>query len=238
MSHELRTPINAMLGYTSLLREEIYGDLSEKQEDALGKIHSSAEHLLTLINDILDLSRIEAGRMPIQVEETDLHEVVEELSQTLEPMLLEKGLDFRMRLADGLPTMTTDRTKVKQILLNLLSNAVKFTSEGMVELRVGADEERATVVAEVEDTGIGIEPEALGTIFDDFRQVDESPTRRFGGTGLGLAITRRLVDLLGGSLGVESEPDEGSTFTVELPVVAEPAGQGGGASSPSSSPIQ
>lgn len=225
MTHELRTPINAMLGYTALMREGIYGELNDKQEGALGKVYGSSQHLLALINDILDLSKIEAGRMPVRVESVRLEPLVGELSQTIEPMIRERSLDYRAELADDLPVMETDRTKVKQILLNLLSNAVKFTSEGGVTIRAfplpGGDRVRI----EVEDTGIGIAPEELETIFDDFRQVDQSATRRYGGTGLGLSITRKLVTLLNGRIEVDSTVDEGSVFRVDLPVVLpEPPG--------------
>ena len=221
MSHELRTPINAMLGYTALMREKIYGELNDKQENALRKIHGASQHLLALINDILDLSKIEAGRMPVRVESVRLDTLVGELSQTIEPMVREKELAFGVEVADDLPTLKTDRTKLKQILLNLMSNAVKFTSEGGVEVRaysVGAGDR---VRMEVLDTGIGIAPEDMETIFDDFRQVDQSATRKYGGTGLGLSITRKLVNLMNGSISVRSTQGEGSTFVVELPTELE-----------------
>jgi PAS domain S-box-containing protein len=223
MSHELRTPINAMLGYTALLREEIYGELNEKQEGALRKIYGASQHLLALINDILDLSKIEAGKMPVRIESVRLETVVAELSQTIEPMVREKKLDYRTIVSEDLPAMETDRTKVKQILLNLLSNAVKFTSEGSVVVRAFPIEGGRVVRIEVQDTGIGIRPEDQETIFDDFRQVDQSSTRKYGGTGLGLSITRKLVRLMGGTVQVESEFGNGSTFRVDLPVVVAPS---------------
>jgi PAS domain S-box-containing protein len=231
MSHELRTPINAMIGYTALLQEKIYGELSEKQENALRKVYGASQHLLALINDILDLSRIEAGKMPIRVEEVRLGAIVHELSQAIEPMVREKRLEYRTELAEDLPVLLTDRTKIKQILLNLLTNAVKFTPEGSVVLRAhrldGGDRFRV----EVEDTGIGIQEHDLEAIFDDFRQADQSSTRQYGGTGLGLSITRKLVRLLKGRVGVVSSYGHGSVFSVELPVrlvtegesVADPA---------------
>jgi signal transduction histidine kinase len=218
MSHELRTPINAMLGYTALMREEIYGALNDKQEGALRKIYGASQHLLALINDILDLSRIEAGKMPIRIEEVRLGPIVHELSQAMEPMVREKRLEYRTELADDLPVLMTDRTKVKQILLNLLTNAVKFTAQGSVTLRAHLVEEKNRFRMEVEDTGIGIEQQDLEAIFDDFRQVDQSSTRQVGGTGLGLSITRKLVSLLRGRVHVESEYGRGSVFAVELPV--------------------
>jgi PAS domain S-box-containing protein len=222
MSHELRTPINAMLGYTALLQEKIYGELSDKQDNALRKIYGASQHLLALINDILDLSRIEAGKMPIRVEEVRLTAIVQELSQAIEPMVREKGLDYRAELSGELPLLMTDRTKIKQILLNLLSNAVKFTPEGSVVLRAHPVDGGERFRVEVQDTGIGIENGDLQTIFDDFRQVDQSSTRQYGGTGLGLSITRKLVTLLKGSIEVDSRYGRGSTFTVELPATLSP----------------
>jgi PAS domain S-box-containing protein len=186
MSHELRTPINAVLGYTSLMREEIYGDLTDKQKAGLDKVNTASQHLLDLINDILD-----------------------------------KAIDLTIVADEELPQLFTDRTKLKQILLNLLSNAIKFTSEGGVTLRVNKESGERVAIA-VKDTGIGIRSEDLDTIFDDFRQVDQSPTREYGGTGLGLSITRKLVALLDGEIEVESTYGEGSTFRVTLPKRLEP----------------
>ena len=216
MSHELRTPINALLGYTALLRERIYGELSPRQDEALQRMQSSSAHLLELVNDILDLARIEAGRMPVYLEAVLLAPLVKSVVDSVEPLANARGLDLRVDVPADLPALITDRTRVKQIVLNLLSNAVKFTREGSVALsaRVVGD----GVEVRVADTGIGIAPEALAGIFDDFRQVDQSSTREFGGTGLGLSIVRKLLGLLGGSIRVESTPDVGSTFTVMLPL--------------------
>ena len=221
MSHELRTPINAVLGYTSLMREEIYGELTDKQRDGLDKINGASQHLLDLINDILDLSKIEAGKMPVYLEEISLRHVLSELSEAVAPLVREKSLDFTLDTADEMPTLFTDRTKLKQILLNLLSNAIKFTSRGEVVLRAFVPEE-GRVRINVRDTGIGIREEDLEKIFDDFRQVDQSPTREYGGTGLGLSITRKLIALLDGTIEAESTYGEGSSFTVELPVRVRP----------------
>jgi signal transduction histidine kinase len=218
MSHELRTPINALLGYTALLRERIYGELSERQDDALHRMQSASEHLLELVNDILDLARIEAGRMPVHLEPVSLAALVGSVLNSVEPMAQAKGLRLRVEVPAELPALITDRTRVKQIVLNLLSNAVKFTREGSVTVAARAlpgDEEVELVVA---DTGIGIAPESLPGIFDDFRQVDQSSTREFGGTGLGLSIVRKLLGLLGGSIRAESAPGVGTTFTVTLPL--------------------
>jgi PAS domain S-box-containing protein len=221
MSHELRTPINAVLGYASLMREEIYGELTDRQRTALEKINTASQHLLDLINDILDLSKIEAGKMPVYLEEVPLRQVLSELAESVDPLVREKDLEFELRVDDTLPPLFTDRTKLKQILLNLLSNAVKFTANGVVRVvgeRAAGDRVRITV----EDTGIGIKKEDLEQIFEDFRQVDQSPTREYGGTGLGLSITRKLVALLDGVIQVESEYGAGSRFAVELPFRLRP----------------
>ena len=221
MSHELRTPINAVLGYTSLMREEIYGELTDKQKTGLEKINTASQHLLDLINDILDLSKIEAGKMPVYLEEMALRHVLNELSEAVEPLVREKGLAFTIDADEDIPALFTDRTKLKQILLNLLSNAVKFTSRGGVTLEaelIGNDRIRMAV----EDTGIGIKQEDLDKIFDDFRQVDQTPTREYGGTGLGLSITRKLIALLDGEIQVESHYGKGTRFTVELPLRLKP----------------
>ncbi|HEX6037154.1 ATP-binding protein, partial [Longimicrobium sp.] len=217
MSHELRTPINALLGYTALLRERIYGDLTQRQDEALQRMQSSSAHLLELVNDILDLARIEAGRMPVHLEAVLLGPLVESVVDSVEPLARGKGLALEVDVPAELPALITDRTRVKQIVLNLLSNAVKFTREGAVSLTARPLEGGEGVEVAVADTGIGIAPEALAGIFDDFRQVDQSSTREFGGTGLGLSIVRKLLGLLGGSIRVESAPGVGSTFTVTLP---------------------
>ncbi|HEX6964534.1 MAG TPA: ATP-binding protein [Gemmatimonadaceae bacterium] len=219
MSHELRTPINALIGYTALMLDRIYGELTQKQEDGLTRIQASAQHLLALINDILDLSRIEAGKMPTHLESTSLELIVTEVTAQVELQARRKGLELTWEVADDVPVLYTDRTKLKQIVLNLLSNAVKFTHAGSVSLRAEVEESRVRI--RVRDTGIGISPEHLDVIFEEFRQVDQSRTREYGGTGLGLSITRKLIALLGGEIGVESEVGVGTTFTVLLPVRSE-----------------
>ena len=220
MSHELRTPINALIGYTSLMIDRIYGDITPKQEEGLHRIQASAQHLLALINDILDLAKIEAGKMPLHLEIVPMSVIVSEITQQIEPLVRKKSLEFITAMPPDTPTMHTDRTKVKQILLNLLSNAVKFTHSGRIILRVVP--QNGHVRMDIIDTGIGIRSQDLHAIWEDFRQVDQSRTREFGGTGLGLSITRKLVEALGGSIDVESEYGEGSTFSVTLPVRTEP----------------
>jgi PAS domain S-box-containing protein len=216
MSHELRTPINALIGYSALLLDGVLGEVNSKQSDALTRGRAAAEHLLALINDILDLAKIEAGKMPLHLEQVSLRDIVLEVTQQIEPIVRKKQLDFLIEVADDCPPIHTDRTKVKQVLLNLLSNAVKFTNRGhvSVEARCATGGVRINVV----DTGIGIRPNDLQAIWEDFRQVDQSRTREFGGTGLGLSITRKLLERLGGSVTVQSSYGVGSTFSVYLPV--------------------
>jgi PAS domain S-box-containing protein len=216
MSHELRTPINALIGYSALLIDGVLGDVNPKQQDALTRGRAAAEHLLALINDILDLARIEAGKMPLHVQGVVVRDVILEVTSQVEPMVRKKQLDFTIDVESDCPDIFSDRTKIKQVLLNLLSNAVKFTSQGRVSI-TGRREEGGVRI-DVVDTGIGIRPTDLQAIWEDFRQVDQSRTREFGGTGLGLSITRKLLERLGGSVTVESTYGSGSTFSVVLPL--------------------
>jgi PAS domain S-box-containing protein len=216
MSHELRTPINALIGYASLMLDRIYGDLTPRQEEGLKRIQGAAQHLLALINDILDLAKIEAGRMPLHLDDVTLGDIMTEISQQIEPMVKKKALTLNVEMPSRNLTLHTDRTKVKQILLNLLSNAVKFTHHGGISVTISRDEEDLRF--DVSDSGIGIRETDIDSIWEDFRQVDQSRTREFGGTGLGLSITRKLVDALGGHVFAESAFGKGSTFTVVLPI--------------------
>ncbi|MGH7457850.1 MAG: ATP-binding protein [Longimicrobiaceae bacterium] len=220
MSHELRTPINALLGYTSLMRDEIYGELNDRQGEALERMYGASQHLLELVSDILDLAKIEAGKMPVHVEQVQLDALVRELSETIEPMIHRKKLEYTVEIGGDVPALETDRTKVKQILLNLLSNAVKFTPEGKISVGARPDGDEAVEIT-VSDTGIGISEQNRDKIFEDFRQVDQSSTREYGGTGLGLSITKKLLELLDGTIWVESEEGKGSTFFVRLPLKSE-----------------
>ena len=216
MSHELRTPINALIGYSALLLDGVLGDVNIKQRDALSRCRAAAEHLLALINDILDLARIEAGKMPLHVETVSLRDVIVEVTQQIEPLVRKKQIDFAIEVAADCPGIQSDRTRIKQVLLNLLSNAVKFTNQGRIA--VNAICVPSGVRIDVVDTGIGIRQSDLQAIWEDFRQVDQSRTREFGGTGLGLSITRKLLERLGGSATVQSEYSKGSTFSVYLPL--------------------
>jgi PAS domain S-box-containing protein len=221
MSHELRTPLNVIIGYTSLMRERIYGELSSAQDDTLHKVYITSQHLLALINDVLDLSKIEAGKMPLHIEEVDLSAMIADLSETIMPMVRKKQLSYQTVVPQDVPRLVTDRTKLKQILLNLLSNAIKFTPQGSVRVTATTNDGRVQIA--VTDTGIGIKPEYLEVIFEDFRQLDQSHTREYGGTGLGLSITKNLLALLGGTIVVESKFGKGSSFTIDLPERLDPA---------------
>lgn len=218
VSHELRTPLNAILGYASMTLQGVAGELSAPQRRNLSRIDANSRHLLALINEILDITRIEAGRMPLQVSAFGLPELLREVTAELEPIIAKSGLRVITELASHVPTLRTDRQKVKQILVNLLSNALKFTPRGSVTIRAETNSTKAISVSVI-DTGIGIPKADQATIFDDFRQLDSSPRRAYGGTGLGLAICRRLTKMMGGTLIVESKPGRGSTFTLTIPTV-------------------
>ncbi len=215
MSHELRTPLSAIIGFTELVMEVSKDVLLAKQYGNLEKILMNAKHLLLLINDILDLSKIEAGRVEIHPVEFSLAPLVDLCLRTVEPMVKSERLRLVKETEPDLPALFTDEDKLKQILINLLSNAVKFTEEGTVTV-TGRCHNGEIVIA-VKDTGIGIPEEALAQIFEEFHQVDSSSTRHYGGTGLGLAITRHLTHLLGGDITVQSRVGAGSTFTVSIP---------------------
>ena len=216
MSHELRTPMNAIIGFTRLVMRRSQEVLPTRQYENLEKILISAEHLLALINDILDLSKIEAGRLEVHATSFDLEPLVDLCLRTVEPLVKSDRLRLEKVIDPNLPPLLTDADKLKQILINLLSNAVKFTSEGTIT--VAAQQRDGELTLAVVDTGIGIPENALALIFEEFRQVDSSSTRQYGGTGLGLAISRRLARLLGGDITVQSTAGVGSTFTVTLPL--------------------
>jgi PAS domain S-box-containing protein len=219
MSHELRTPLNAVIGYAQLLRDGVPVPIPEQALAHVRRIDLSAHHLLQLIDEILTFSKLEAGRESVTVTPVTVTELLEEVRAVLEPMAAAKGIDFNTS-ADGAPrSFRSDPKKLRQILLNLVGNAVKFTERGHVSLRVRAENEQ--IVFSVSDSGIGISTAEQRRMFEPFWQADQSSTRRAGGTGLGLAISRRLVEVLDGSLHVESAVGEGTTFTVALPVDPE-----------------
>jgi len=216
MSHEFRTPLNAILGYTSMMLQGVSGPLPAPIVRQLTRIDSNGRHLLTIINDILDIARIEAGRMPLNVTRFPADALVKEVLAELEPLIARAKLEVTFRSGRHLTPVKSDRAKVKQILMNLISNALKFTPKGSVAVTVSSRKSELRI--SVADTGIGIAEKDQETVFQDFRQADNSPTRQYGGTGLGLAICRRLAHVLGGDIRLVSRVDEGSTFTLILPV--------------------
>jgi PAS domain S-box-containing protein len=217
MSHEIRTPMNAILGFADLLER---GDLpAAEQRDYLATIRRNGQGLLALINDILNLSKIESGSLRLETETVDLRPELEHVQRTLAPLALQKGLDLRLELSIDCPRrLATDPARLQQILINLVGNAIKFTQSGWVCLRAVAGANQQRLVLQIEDTGIGIPLDKQTEIFQPFSQADSSTTRRFGGTGLGLAISRRLAEMLGGEITLRSAPGEGSVFSVDLPV--------------------
>src|SRR5580692_1187254 len=215
MSHELRTPLNAIIGYSEMLYETAQDEGQDEFLPDLAKIRDAGRHLLGLINDILDLSKIEAGKMELYLEEVDLGALVEEVRSIVEPLAAANANGLEIICPAGLGTFRTDRTKLKQSLLNLLSNAGKFTHEGRIKLEVRpADAEISFIIS---DTGIGMTDDQQGRLFQAFSQADASTTRQYGGTGLGLAITKRFCEMLDGNIAVASTPGQGSTFTITLP---------------------
>jgi signal transduction histidine kinase len=216
MSHELRTPLNAIIGFTRLVLRKTEGQIAPLQTDNLQKVLVSSEHLLKLINGVLDLSKVEAGRMEVFAENFRLEDIIRVATSTVEPMLKDGRVRLVTEVAPEMPTLHTDKEKLKQSLLNLLSNAAKFTEQG--QIKVSAWSENGTLKLVVADTGIGMTPEALKVIFDEFRQADMSTTRKYGGTGLGLALVKKFVELMGGQIAAESETGKGSKFIVTLPI--------------------
>ena len=219
MSHELRTPMNAIIGYSEMLTEEATDLGQEGLIPDLNKINAAGKHLLSLISDFLDLSKIEAGKMELYLERFDVREMIREVSSTMQPLITKNNNRLVADIDPDVSSMYSDLTKVRQTLFNLLSNACKFTESGVIELRICQRvlAERAWLSFRVKDSGIGMTPEQLSKVFNAFTQADASTTRKYGGTGLGLTITRRFCEMMGGDITVDSEPGKGTTFRVHLP---------------------
>ena len=219
MSHELRTPLNAILGYTELILDHIYGDVSEKVRDVLTRLESNGRHLLALINDVLDLSKIEAGQITLSMSDYSMKDVVQTVLTAVESLAAEKELALQAAVSPELPLGRGDERRITQVLLNLVGNAIKFTEAG--EIRVDVSTADGAFLIAVSDTGPGIAPADQERIFEEFHQVDSSITRKKGGTGLGLSIAKRIIQMHGGRIWVESSPGRGSTFSFTLPVRVE-----------------
>ena len=220
MSHELRTPLNAIIGFTEMIYDGFVGQTSDAQHEYLGDVLSSSRHLLQLISDVLDLAKIEAGKMTFLPEPVDLDELVGEVRNILRPLTAGKRMHMEVEIDSRLGVVTVDPAKLKQVLYNYLSNAIKFTpEEGQITIRMRAEGED-TFRLEVEDSGRGIQPEDLGRLFVEFQQLDAGLTKQYQGAGLGLALTRRIVEAQGGRVGVHSTPHRGSTFFAILPRIA------------------
>ena len=217
MSHELRTPLNSIIGFAEVLKDEVVGTLNAEQKEYLGDIHGSGQHLLNMINSILDLSKIEAGKLELHYEEFPVKEAVDEVLNTIIGFSNKKGIHIQTHIREDIPAITVDKVKFKQIMYNLLSNAVKFTPENG-RISVNATHINHHLQIAVSDTGIGIKPEDMDKLFEAFRQLDASYARHYEGTGLGLTLTKRLIELHGGKIWAISEYGKGSTFTFTLPV--------------------
>jgi signal transduction histidine kinase len=216
MSHELRTPLNAILGFNEMILGRIYGEVPAEMKEPLTDIQTSGKHLLRLINNVLDLAKIEAGRMELALSEYSVHDTVESVRSTLRPLAADKGLQFLATVAPEMPLAYGDAGRIRQCLMNLAGNSLKFTQAGKVEISVECRGER--LVYRVADTGVGIAPDKIAQLFAEFRQTDATIASEYGGTGLGLSISRKFVELHGGRIWVESALGAGSAFIFEIPL--------------------
>ena len=216
MSHELRTPLNSIIGFTGIILMGMTGDISEEQRKQLTLVKNNAHHLLSLINDVLDISKIEAGKVELSIEEFSLNEVMNTIAASFSPQVRDKGIELLTDMASGIH-LVSDKRRVHQILMNLISNAVKFTDQGSIRISARVSKEDQVEIR-VSDTGVGIKPEAMQVLFQPFQQVDMSLTKKYEGTGLGLYLCKKLSGLLGGTISVQSRFGKGSEFTVLLPV--------------------
>jgi signal transduction histidine kinase len=219
MSHELRTPLNAILGYTELIVDGVYGEMPEKAQATLKRITANGKHLLGLINDVLDLSKIEAGQLTLALDDYSMKDVVHSVYGAVEPLAADKKIAFKTEIAPNLPSGRGDERRLTQVLLNLVGNAIKFTDTGEVTIRASAS--NGTYSVSVRDTGPGISEADQAKLFQEFQQADNSITRKKGGTGLGLAISKRIVEMHGGQIKLESQVGKGSTFSITLPIRVE-----------------
>ena len=218
MSHELRTPLNAILGYTELMADGIYGELPEKTMGVLKRLESNGRHLLGLINDVLDLSKIEAGQLTLDLSDYSLEDIAQTVRSTLEPLAADKKLAFKVEVSPKMPAGYGDGRRLTQVLINLVGNAIKFTDAGEVVIKATATD--GSFHLSVRDTGPGISAADQSKLFQEFQQADNAITRKKGGTGLGLAISKRIVEMHGGKIWVESQVGKGSTFSFTVPVRA------------------
>ena len=216
ISHELRTPLNAIIGYSEMLMEDASDDGLDDFVEDLDKIHSSGTHLLTLINDLLDISKIEAGKMDLHLEDFNLKDLVSLIEATTKPLLEKNSNKFVVKIDKSIETMKNDETKLKQVLLNMISNSSKFTKEGTVSLEISA-ESKNRVKFELSDTGIGMTEDQLENVFEEFTQAETSTSKDYGGTGLGLPICKKITELMGGKIEVKSKIGEGTTFSIIVP---------------------
>jgi signal transduction histidine kinase len=219
MSHELRTPLNAILGYTELMADGAYGEPSEKMLGILKRLEANGKHLLGLINDVLDLSKIEAGQLELELSDYCVQDIAQTVRSTLEPLAADKKLAFKVEVAPQLPPGRGDGRRLTQVLINLVGNAIKFTDAG--EVAIKAEANNGSFHVSVRDTGPGISAADQAKLFQEFQQADNAITRKKEGTGLGLAISKRIIEMHGGKIWVESQVGQGSTFAFTLPVVVE-----------------
>jgi signal transduction histidine kinase len=216
MSHELRTPLNAILGFNEMILGQVYGEVPSDMKEPLEDIQKSGKHLLRLINNVLDLAKIEAGKMELSLADYSVHDTVESVRSTLRPLAEAKGLELVVSVPEDIPLAYGDGGRLTQCLMNLAGNSLKFTKEGKVEIAVQA--ENGCLRWRVSDTGIGIPADKIPTLFSEFKQTDATIASEYGGTGLGLSITKKFVEMHGGRIWVESELGKGSVFTLEIPL--------------------